>query len=146
MIAELKNIIQSVNPAYETKYEEAKFYNAVDSDELPVSGKYCLIEEFTSGTMDLNGLDKDTSNAQVYFFTIPDKAVGNDTTAEEREALRNTIKEEMVRPFLQALRLNRQQQTKSFRVTYPISRFDCEEVGIIVEFPFKEYYCEVIGS
>jgi hypothetical protein len=148
MITELTNLITEANATYEVFYEESKMFN-VSADELTASGgKYCHIEEFIQGSINdrtYHGMD-DTASAQVYFFKIINKETTNESTAAEREDIRESIKQEVIYPLVALIKSNRlNQNIKNFKYTYPISKYDCEETGVMLEFDFKTAVCE-IGS
>jgi hypothetical protein len=142
MIAELKQIITNAGISFNTTYEEANFYNAVNTDEYPYNTYQILIEEFLTGNIDrVNGNLQETMKAQVYAFYIPQGTSTNDTTAEKREDIREYIKREAIYKLANQLRYDRTNQTKAFTISYPVSRFDCEEIGVLLEFDWKQTIC-----
>jgi hypothetical protein len=144
MLKELTDLITSANSDYEIFYDESKMFN-VNADELTATGgKFCHIEEFVDGTINdrtYHGTD-DTARVQVYFFQIINKGVTNESTALEREVVREAIKTEVVYPFITVIKDNRMNQNiKNFKWTYPISKYDCEETGVQLDFEFKKVIC-----
>ena len=142
MISELKQLILDAGIDYITKYEERYFFNGVNVPELELEQGYILIEEFTQGNIVRDKFFTDTMRAQVYFFKIPSQETINDTTAEEREAVRKQIKDQAVYKLVKQLRTDASNQTKNFNVLYPLPRFSCQEIGVLLEFDFKESICD----
>jgi hypothetical protein len=143
MLAELKQLIINAGITYPVTYEEAMFYNAIDTDEKLTDTYHILIEEFVNADLIRDkGSFMETVKAQVYFFYIPEKIATSDTTAEEREAKREELKDNGVYPLADKLRYEGANQTKTFRISYPIPRFDCEEIGVLLEFDWKKPVCK----
>jgi len=140
MLDNLKTLINTANEDYEVFYEESRMFN-VDADELSTEGSYCYIEEFVSGTFNLGRWKEETTTVQLYFFKIPEQTTIEELTAEQRITIRETIKTEVVLDLLDLLRVDRQNQTTDFRWFYPVPKYDCNEVGLIVEFEYKKKLC-----
>ena len=140
MLDNLKTLINTANEDYEVFYEESRMFN-VDADELSTEGSYCYIEEFVSGTFNLGRWKEETTTVQLYFFKIPEQTTIEELTAEQRITIRETIKTEVVLDLLDLLRVDRQNQTTAFRWFYPVPKYDCNEVGLIVEFEYKKKLC-----
>lgn len=137
MLQELTDIINSVNSEYVVHYEERNMYN-IDADELGRDGKFCYIEEFATGSIDNSRSLIDSANVQLYFYQF----IEMQDTALAREAIRKEIKQDIVYPFIRAMKINRQNQLKNYNWEYPPSWFDANEVGVLLTFNFKEYQCD----
>lgn len=137
MIQEITDLIQSVNPLYLVEYEESRMMN-LRADEKSLDGRFCYIEEFTSGTYERNRfVPQKTTRISLYFcqFTTLHG------TALDREAIREDIERTVIYPFI-----NKYNDSGIFdrveiwNFASPLPRFDANEVSVMLSFNCKQNY------
>lgn len=155
----LYNALQSVNPIiggteedpeylYEREYDRNSQMNVL-ADRLTRDKCCYLIEELESFTFfqPANVRFQKTLPFSVYFFkfcnfhnrasygTTPYSDETRDASVTQQE-IRNEIQDEIVRPFVELLKAGSRSfyRTLTINVTYPMSRYDGNEVGILLTF------------
>lgn len=138
MLEKIKNIIEQANADYVVEYDEGNMFN-VRADGFARGTKYAYIEEFKEGEIDMQGFfEKDKLRLNIYFSVIPEQELN----AIAREQIRETIKREIVKPFIQAFITNPHfSSNKIFKYYYPLSRFDANEISVMLDFE-----CELIEN
>lgn len=147
MLSELKTIVETcatvtvddvVKPLYPVEYEESKMIN-VTVDEKALGAKFAYIEEFTTGAYDkAKFMWSESTQVQIYFCRFCEFQ----NTAIEREAIREAIKSEIVKPFMNAYNASgRFDVVDTFKFYTPLPRFDANEVSIMLQFDCKQNMC-----
>lgn len=138
MIQKLKSIIQSANPDYLVEFEESSMMN-VKVDNYPDGAKFTYIEEYRQGRYFKESyVNKKATIFQIYFCKFTE--FQND--ADEREKLRNEIESEIVLPFMESYNKSGLfEKAEIFQFYTPLSRFDANEVSIMLQFEVKETKC-----
>lgn len=135
MIHKITKLIGSVNNEYKVFYDENYSMN-VNADALEKDRKFAYIEEFRSGEILLNNhFPKERTRLQVYFFIIKPETM----QALEREALRDYIKSDIVRPFVLAFNKSTVfEKVERFQMYTSLPRFDARDIGVTLDFYVSE--------
>ena len=147
MLTELKAIVETcatvtvddvVKPLYPVEYEEGKMIN-VTVDEKALGARFAYIEEFTSGAFSKpKYMWSESTQVQIYFCRFCEFQ----NTAIEREAIREAIKSEVVKPFMNAYNASGKFDiVDTFKFYTPLPRFDANEVSIMLQFDCKQNMC-----
>lgn len=138
MVKKIKNIIEQANADYVVEYDEGNMFN-IRADGFARGTKYAYIEEFKEGEIDMQGyFEKDKLRLNIYFSEIPEQELN----AIGREQIREAIKAEIVKPFIKAfIDSPHFSSNKLFKYYYPLSRFDANEVSVMIDFE-----CELIKN
>ena len=130
IIEKLKEVINAANADYEVVYDEATMFN-VQADAFETNYKFAYIEEFREGEISGKYNLNESTKMQIAFGQITKIQL----TALEREEIRDTIKQEIVMPFIEAFNSsNVFEKVNSFKTYTPLARFDANEVSVILEF------------
>ena len=131
MIEKIKNIIERANADYVVEYDEGNMFN-IRADGFDRGTKYAYIEEFKEGEINMQGnFEADKLRLNIYFSVIPEQELN----AIGREQTRETIKAEIVKPFIKAfIDSPNFSSNKIFKYYYPLSRFDANEVSVMIDF------------
>ncbi len=138
MLEKIKSIIEQANADYVVEYDEGNMFN-IRADGFDRGTKYAYIEEFKEGEIDMQGFfEKDKLRLNIYFSEIPEQELN----ALSRELIRERIKAEIVKPFIKAFIASPFfSSNKIFKYYYPLSRFDANEVSVMLDFE-----CELIEN
>lgn len=138
MLEKIKSIIEQANADYVVEYDEGNMFN-IRADGFARGTKYSYIEEFKEGEIDMQGFfEKDKLRLNIYFSVIPEQELN----AIGRELIRERIKSEIVKPFIKAfIDSPHFSSNKIFKYYYPLSRFDANEVSVMIDFE-----CELIEN
>lgn len=138
MLEKIKSIIEQANADYVVEYDEGNMFN-IRADGFARGTKYAYIEEFKEGEIDMQGFfEKDKLRLNIYFSEIPKEELN----AIAREQIRETIKAEIVKPFIKAfIDSPHFSSNKIFKYYYPLSRFDANEISVMLDFE-----CELIEN
>jgi dephospho-CoA kinase len=138
MLEKIKSIIEQANADYVVEYDEGNMFN-IRADAFTRGTKYAYIEEFKEGEIDMQGFfEKDKLRLNIYFSVIPEQELN----AIGRELIRERIKSEIVKPFIKAfIDSPHFSSNKLFKYYYPLSRFDANEVSVMIDFE-----CELIEN
>ena len=138
MLEKIQSIIEQANINYVVEYDEANMFN-IRADDFARGTKYAYIEEFKEGEIDMQGyFEKDKLRLNIYFSEIPKEELN----AIGREQIRERIKSEIVKPFIKAFIDSLYfSSNKIFKYYYPLSRFDANEVSVMIDFE-----CELIEN
>ena len=138
MLKKIKNIIEQANADYVVEYDEGNMFN-IRADGFARGTKYAYIEEFKEGEIDMQGnFEKDKLRLNIYFSEIPEQELN----AIGRELIRERIKSEIVKPFIQSFIASPFfSSNKIFKYYYPLSRFDANEVSVMLDFE-----CELLEN
>lgn len=111
----------------------------VKADEYALGTKFVYIEEYTSGSFNKLGyFDSETINMQVYFCKFSELH----TDADIREAIRQEIRTEIVRPFMEKYNQSGLfSVVNNWRYLTPLPRFDANEVSIMLQFDCTKVIC-----
>ena len=136
MLKKIKNIIEQANADYVVEYDEGNMFN-IRADGFARGTKYAYIEEFKEGEINMQGnFEADKLRLNIYFSVIPEQELN----AIGREQIREAIKAEIVKPFIKAfIDSHHFSSNKLFKYYYPLSRFDANEVSVMLDFE-----CELI--
>ena len=136
MLEKIKNIIEQANANYVVEYDEGNMFN-IRADGFDRGTKYAYIEEFKEGEINMQGnFESDKLRLNIYFSVIPEQELD----AIGRELIRERIKSEIVKPFIKAfIDSPHFSSNKLFKYYYPLSRFDANEVSVMLDFE-----CELI--
>lgn len=131
MLEKIKSIIEQANDDYVVEYDEANMFN-IRADGFVRGTKYVYIEEFKEGELNLSGyFEMDKLRLNIYFSEIPQVELD----ALGRERIRERIKAEIVKPFIKEFIASQEFiSDKVFRYYYPLSRFDANEVSVMLDF------------
>ncbi|MDR1459460.1 MAG: hypothetical protein LBI60_04535 [Bacteroidales bacterium] len=138
MLTKLEKIIRDANPSYHIEYEELSMMN-VKADEIKYSEPFVYIEEFKQGEYGKAGYyNQKTTRVELWFC----KFCQMQNDAREREAIRNTIENEIVLPFISGYKKQASLvQPQTWKWFTPPPRFDANEVSVILQFDYKEIIC-----
>ena len=138
MLEKIKNIIERANADYVVEYDEGNMFN-IRADGFDRGTKYAYIEEFKEGEINMQGnFESDKLRLNIYFSVIPEQELN----AIGREQIREAIKAEIVKPFIKAfIDSPHFSSNKLFKYYYPLSRFDANEVSVMLDFE-----CELIEN
>ena len=138
MLERIKNIIEQANADYVVEYDEGNMFN-IRADGFDRGTKYAYIEEFKEGEINMQGnFEADKLRLNIYFSVIPEQELN----AIGREQIREAIKAEIVKPFIKAfIDSPHFSSNKLFKYYYPLSRFDANEVSVMLDFE-----CELIEN
>lgn len=138
MLKKIKNIIEQANADYVVEYDEGNMFN-IRADGFDRGTKYAYIEEFKEGEINMQGnFEADKLRLNIYFSVIPEQELN----AIGREQIREAIKAEIVKPFIKAfIDSPHFSSNKLFKYYYPLSRFDANEVSVMIDFE-----CELIEN
>ncbi|MDR0682026.1 MAG: hypothetical protein LBG15_09305 [Dysgonamonadaceae bacterium] len=138
MLSRLEEIIKRANPAYTVEYEELSMMN-VSADEIKYTQPFAYIEEFTRGEYGKQRFyNQKTVEAQIWFCRF----CQFQSTAREREAIREQIEAEIVLPFMEEYKKEAGLfQPETWKFFTPPPRFDANETSIMLQFDFKELKC-----
>lgn len=139
MFDKLLNILRQSNSEYFCTYEEKSMMN-IKVDEISRDKSYAYIEEFRQGRYSKGGRfwKNKTTRVQIWFC----KATDFQNEAIQREQLRKQIEQEIVLPFME--NYNKEQSFKpidDWEWFTPPSRFDENEVSIMLQFIVEEINC-----
>lgn len=136
MLEKIKSIIEQANADYVVEYDEGNMFN-IRADGFARGTKYAYIEEFKEGEINMQGnFEADKLRLNIYFSVIPEQELN----AIGREQIREAIKAEIVKPFIKAfIDSPHFSSNKLFKYYYPLSRFDANEVSVMIDFE-----CELI--
>jgi len=131
MLEKIKNIIEQANADYVVEYDEGAMFN-IRADGFARGTKYVYIEEFKEGQIDFSGyFERDRLRLNIYFSEIPQEELD----ALGREKIREKIKAEAVKPFIKKFIASQEfTNDKVFKYYYPLSRFDANEVSVMLDF------------
>ena len=131
MLEKIKNIIEQANADYVVEYDEGNMFN-IRADGFDRGTKYAYIEEFKEGEINMQGnFESDKLRLNIYFSVIPEQELN----AIGRELIRERIKSEIVKPFIKAfIDSPHFSSNKLFKYYYPLSRFDANEVSVMIDF------------
>ena len=131
MLEKIKNIIEQANANYVVEYDEGNMFN-IRADGFDRGTKYAYIEEFKEGEISMQGnFESDKLRLDIYFSVIPEQELD----AIGRELIRERIKSEIVKPFIKAfIDSPHFSSNKLFKYYYPLSRFDANEVSVMIDF------------
>ena len=131
MLEKIKNIIEQANANYVVEYDEGNMFN-IRADGFDRGTKYAYIEEFKEGEISMQGnFESDKLRLNIYFSVIPEQELD----AIGRELIRERIKSEIVKPFIKAfIDSPHFSSNKLFKYYYPLSRFDANEVSVMIDF------------
>ena len=131
MLEKIKNIIERANANYVVEYDEGNMFN-IRADGFDRGTKYAYIEEFKEGEINMQGnFESDKLRLNIYFSVIPEQELN----AIGREQIREAIKAEIVKPFIKAfIDSPHFSSNKLFKYYYPLSRFDANEVSVMIDF------------
>lgn len=131
MLEKIKNIIERANANYVVEYDEGNMFN-IRADGFDRGTKYAYIEEFKEGEINMQGnFESDKLRLNIYFSVIPEQELD----AIGRELIRERIKSEIVKPFIKAfIDSPHFSSNKIFKYYYPLSRFDANEVSVMIDF------------
>ena len=131
MLEKIKNIIERANANYVVEYDEGNMFN-IRADGFDRGTKYAYIEEFKEGEINMQGnFEADKLRLNIYFSVIPEQELN----AIGREQIREVIKAEIVKPFIKAfIDSPFFSSNKLFKYYYPLSRFDANEVSVMLDF------------
>ena len=131
MLEKIKNIIEQANTDYVVEYDEGNMFN-IRADGFARGSKYAYIEEFKEGEINMQGnFEADKLRLNIYFSVIPEQELN----AIGREQIREAIKAEIVKPFIKAfIDSPHFSSNKLFKYYYPLSRFDANEVSVMIDF------------
>lgn len=166
IITLIRYIVKMVNPLAVFECDQARMLNVkvdtmerfvTDSDGNRVSSDFVYVEEPTTGYYDIpyRGYQKQRTIMQIYFCKfepMANDAYKGDTKFSQnsptigRLELRNQIEEQMVRPFLYALKnselgLRHPEIFNTIRIMYPSPRFDANEVSVGLELTVTQEWC-----
>jgi len=134
ILDKLTSIIKSANAGYSVEYDEAKMFN-VSADNLNKGHKFAYIEEFREGEISVKYFLNESTKIQIAFSNITEILL----PALDREAIREEIKKEIVRPFIEEYNKSGVfEKVTRFKTYTPLARFDANEVSVIVEFDCTE--------
>lgn len=135
MIHKITKLIESVNNEYKVMYDESYSMN-VKADAFDKDRKFAYIEEFKQGEILLtNHFPKERTRLQIYFFMIKPETM----QALEREALRDFIKSDIVRPFVLAFNKSEVfEKVERFQMYTGLPRFDARDIGVTLDFYVSE--------
>lgn len=138
MLEKIKNIIEQANADYVVEYDEGNMFN-IRADGFDRGTKYAYIEEFKEGEINMQGnFESDKLRLNIYFSVIPEQELN----AIGRELIRERIKSEIVKPFIQSFIASPFfSSNKIFKYYYPLSRFDANEVSVMIDFE-----CELLEN
>lgn len=138
MLEKIKSIIEQANADYVVEYDEGNMFN-IRADGFDRGTKYAYIEEFKEGEINMQGnFEADKLRLNIYFSVIPEQELN----AIGREQIREAIKAEIVKPFIKAfIDSPHFSSNKLFKYYYPLSRFDANEVSVMLDFE-----CELIEN
>ena len=138
MLEKIKSIIEQANADYVVEYDEGNMFN-IRADGFARGTKYAYIEEFKEGEINMQGnFEADKLRLNIYFSVIPEQELN----AIGREQIREAIKAEIVKPFIKAfIDSHHFSSNKLFKYYYPLSRFDANEVSVMIDFE-----CELIEN
>lgn len=142
MITEIKTLIESIvddnnEPIYPVEYEENKMMN-LKADEKTPDSAFAYIEEFTQGTYERKPfVPQKTTKMQIYFCRF----IEMDSTAIQRDALRESIESEIIFPFMEkynACGIFDRVDIWNWGAGLP--RFDANEISIMLQFDCKQNF------
>ena len=138
MLEKIKSIIEQANADYVVEYDEGNMFN-IRADGFDRGTKYAYIEEFKEGEINMQGnFESDKLRLNIYFSVIPEQELD----AIGRELIRERIKSEIVKPFIKAfIDSPHFSSNKLFKYYYPLSRFDANEVSVMIDFE-----CELLEN
>lgn len=143
LFEKLIQLLETVNPEYFYTYEEKSLMNVI-VDKLTRKQPYAYIEEFRSGkyTKQKYWRGKQTK-IQIWFC----RATNFQNDAIEREKQRVQIEKEVVIPFIEAYEASNLFGTvDSWEWATPPSRFDENEVSIMLQFTLQELNCNFTSN
>ncbi|GHT33973.1 hypothetical protein FACS189434_09340 [Bacteroidia bacterium] len=131
MLEQIKELSQAANADYTVEYEESSMMN-IRTDEYPSDANFVYIEEFRTGKYVFGKYGQKTRvmKMQIYFC----KFTQMQNNAIQREALRDVITAEIVEPFMELYDKSEFQAVETWGVSYPLARFDANEVSVMLEF------------
>ncbi|MDR1416266.1 MAG: hypothetical protein LBJ57_02450 [Prevotellaceae bacterium] len=137
-LQKLLSFIESLGVGYKVFYDEAAAMN-VKADLLHGGDGFIYIEEWREGTyVKEKYFSAKTTRIRMRFC----KLCALDGEATEREALREQIEAEAVLPFCKAYNASGLfSPVSAWSWVSSISRFDCNEVSLILSFNLKESIC-----
>jgi len=120
---------------YGATYDEARMMN-VNVDEKALGSFFAYVEEFQRGTYEFAGFARmKRTQIEVYFLTFCEY----ENTADDRDALRTQIENEIVYPFIKQLEKGTYfEKPTTFNWESTSGRFDANEVGIMLSFEILE--------
>lgn len=138
MLSKIREIIGKANPDYKIIYEEKSMMN-VKADDLKLQDSFVYIEEFTRGRYITEGFRaKKSKQMQIYFSKFTE--LEND--ADVREQIRDQIEAEIVLKFMKEYNDSKLFDiVENWEVLYPPSRWDANEVSVMLYFTCKMNQC-----
>lgn len=148
MLQKIEQLLTQANPCYQVIYEESSLMN-VRADQLDETANFVHIEEFRRGIyIDRKyGPKQKQIVMQLYFSKITQMHAN----AIQRECLRNQIETEIVLPFISLYEESpwfspiaastANPSGITWAISYPLPRFDANEVSIMLEFTCAENVC-----
>lgn len=140
ILERIKDIVETINPDYKFIFETDRLMNVrADDKEFPIA----FWEEYTEGAIsyDAYGRGRERVRCELSFMRLAPRDTFQ-PDAIEREAIRQTIKEEIVYDFCNAIATGDEfiQQT-DFEVMAEPPRFDATVVSVLVRFNLERYIC-----
>ena len=138
ILSDIKAVCTAANPDYDVHYEEAYMMN-VTADEIPIDKGFVYIEEFVTGKYEKEKFFRNKHvNMQVYFC----KFIAHGSTAEQREAVRETIESEILEGFMLEYNNSKKfEYVDTFNFVASLPRFDANEVSILLQFECTKARC-----
>jgi hypothetical protein len=154
LIGRIEGIVKSVCPDAVFEYDEASMMN-VKADDIERDKSFVYIEELTQSRIETpKGRPASrVTPVQIYFCRfepLHNDAWHGDTRHSQaaaakltvaRQAIRDSIENEMVLPVVERISQELQRYSPTYTFRYPPSRFDANEVAVMLEVTITDYIC-----
>lgn len=137
MLQKIKSLITDAGISAPVIFETKKMSN-VAADAIARDTDVIFLEEFRGGEVSLEGyIPTLTVDIEMYIARVN---IAMHATAEEREAIREQLFNDIAKPFIAQYK-KLVDSSKNIRILFPPPLFDANEVGISLIFKIKEHLC-----